>query len=234
MVTKGAHPGRYDCGVTVDMAVFTMRGGRFEILLVERGKPPFKGRLALPGGFLEPDEDLDQAARRELVEETGLSAARVHLEQFRGYGAPGRDPRARVITMSYLALVPGPPPAVAGGDAAGVRWVPVTEVEDVTVELAFDHHRIAVEAAEHARTKLEYTTVATAFCEPEFTVADLRRVYEAVWGTRLDPRNFHRKVSGIAGFLVPTGTTTARDGGRPAALYRAGTATTLRPPLYRG
>ncbi|MGH8880339.1 MAG: NUDIX hydrolase [Stackebrandtia sp.] len=219
--------------VTVDMAVFTVRDGRFEVLLIRRGKPPFASTLALPGGFLEPGEDLDQAAQRELIEETGLRPDRVHLEQFRGYGAPDRDPRAHIVTICYLALVPGPLLVHAGGDAASVRWVPVDEAVVGGYEMAFDHRNILADAAHNARLKLEHTTVATAFCPEQFTVADLRKVYEIVWGTTLDPRNFHRKVTKIPDFLVPTGDTTVRDGGRPAALYRAGTATVLQPPLYR-
>ncbi|HZE39876.1 MAG TPA: NUDIX domain-containing protein [Stackebrandtia sp.] len=219
--------------VTVDMAVFTVRDGRFGILLVRRGNPPFKGKLALPGGFLEPDEDLDDAAARELAEETALSAADVHLEQFRGYGAVGRDPRTRVVTICYLALVPSPPAVVAGGDAADAVWVAVDDILADPSMMAFDHARIVRDAAAHARGKLEHTTIAAAFCPKEFTLSDLRRVYEIVWGEALDPRNFHRKIMKVDDFLLPTGTATTRDGGRPAALYRAGAATQLRPPLYR-
>ncbi|MDP9075649.1 MAG: NUDIX hydrolase, partial [Actinomycetota bacterium] len=99
--------------------------------------------------------------------------------------------------------------------------------------LAFDHHRILADGVERARAKLEYTPLATAFCRPEFTIAELRRVYDAVWGAPVDPRNFHRKVTGTPGFVRPTGHTTVRDGGRPARLYRAGQASTLYPPLLR-
>lgn len=220
--------------VTVDMAVFTVADGRFQVLLIRRGKPPFEGGWALPGGFLEPDEDLDAAARRELVEETGLTPPRVHLERCGVYSDPGRDPRGRVVTVSYLALLPSPPRATAGGDAASVRWRPVSWVVEHPGELAFDHDRIVADAAEHARRELEHTTVAAAFCPEEFTVSQLREVYETVWGVRLDQGNFHRKIAKVPDFLVPTGMTTTRDGGRPAALYRAGAATRLRPPLYRG
>ena len=216
--------------VTVDLVVLTVRGGELAVLLVERGEEPFAGRWALPGGFVRPDEDLPAAAARELAEETGLAVGTVHLEQVATYGAPGRDPRQRVVTVSYLALAPDLPLPVAGTDAADARWVPLAQAEP----LAFDHGVLLADAVERARAKLEYTPLATAFCPPEFTVAQLRRVYEAVWGTPLDPRNFHRKVTGAAGLLEPVGTTTTRDGGRPAQLFRRGTATTLHPPLLRG
>lgn len=99
--------------------------------------------------------------------------------------------------------------------------------------LAFDHAQILSDGVERARSKIEYSSLATAFCPTEFTVGELRRVYEAVWGVALDPRNFHRKVTGTPGFLVPTGGTTTRQGGRPAQLFRAGGATLLNPPMLR-
>ncbi|MEZ0491696.1 NUDIX domain-containing protein [Kineococcus sp. TBRC 1896] len=215
--------------VTVDLVVLTVRGGALCVLLVERGEEPFLGRWALPGGFVRPDEDLPGAAARELAEETGLPRGLVHLEQVATHGAPDRDPRQRVVTVCYLALAPDLPVPRAGTDAADARWVPVADLPD----LAFDHDVLLAEAVERARAKLEYTPLATAFCGEEFTVAELRRVYEAVWGTAPDPRNFHRKVTGATGFLEPTGATTTRDGGRPAGLFRRGAAATLHPPLLR-
>jgi 8-oxo-dGTP diphosphatase len=215
--------------VTVDLVVLTVREGALHVLLVERGEEPFLGRWALPGGFVRPDEDLPGAAARELEEETGLARGLVHLEQVATYGAPDRDPRQRVVTVCYLALAPDLPVPRAGTDAADARWAPVDDLPD----LAFDHDVLLADAVERARAKLEYTPLATAFCGEEFTVAELRRVYEAVWGLPLDPRNFHRKVTGAAGFLEPTGATTTRDGGRPAAVFRRGTAPTLHPPLLR-
>mgnify|MGYP000870276477 CR=1 FL=1 len=215
---------------TVDLVVLTIRGGELMVLLIRRGQSPYRGRWALPGGFVLAAEDLDAAADRELAEETGLRAE-AHLEQLATFGAPGRDPRGRVISVAYLALVADLPDPVAGTDAAAASWVGLDEALDRP--LAFDHHRILAAGVERARSKLEYTPLATSFCPPEFTVAELRRVYEAVWATRLDPRNFHRKVSGAEGFLVPTGRTTTRDGGRPAQLYRVGETDLLSPPMLR-
>lgn len=218
--------------VTVDLVVLTVRDARFQVLTVRRGEEPFLGQWALPGGFLRPDEDLEAAAGRELEEETSLPADRVHLEQLATYGAPGRDPRMRTVTVAYVALAPDLPMPTAGADAADAQWRPVDEVL-AEGRLAFDHARILRDGVERARAKLEYTPLATAFCPSEFTISELRRVYEAVWGAPLDPRNFHRKVTKTEGFVRETAETTTRDGGRPARLYRAGGATTLHPPLMR-
>ncbi|MET9224752.1 NUDIX domain-containing protein [Lentzea sp. NPDC003310] len=213
--------------VTVDLVVLTVRADALCALLVRRGEAPFKGRWALPGGFVRVAEAVDAAAGRELAEETGVSG--LHLEQLGTYGEPKRDPRMRVVSVAYLALAPDLPVPVAGSDAAAASWVPVDEVG----ALAFDHARILGDGVERARAKLEYTPLGTEFCGAEFTVAELRRVYEIVWGVALDPRNFHRKVTGVAGLLTPTGESTSRDGGRPAALFRRGAAEVLFPPLVR-
>ena len=221
-------------GLATDLVILTVRDGRLQVLLIRRGIPPYAGRWALPGGFVRPAEDLETTARRELAEETGLSAERIHLEQVATYGAPDRDPRGRVVSVAYLALVPDLPAPVAGSDAASASWVDATDVLDDAGRLAFDHHRILADGVERARAKLEYSPLATAFCPPEFTISELRSVYEAVWGTPLDPRNFHRKVTKTPDFVAPVGTTTTRDGGRPAQLFHRGTATTLHPPMTRG
>nr|MDT0667911.1 NUDIX hydrolase [Micromonospora sp. DSM 115978] len=118
-------------------------------------------------------------------------------------------------------------------DAANTAWRPVADLLDAPGRLAFDHATILADGVERARSKIEYTPLATAFCPSEFTVADLRRVYETVWGVRLDPRNFHRKVTGTPGFLTATGRTSRRDGGRPAELFRRGAVTALHPAMLR-
>jgi 8-oxo-dGTP diphosphatase len=219
--------------VAVDLAIFTVRQDELQVLLVERGKEPFLGFPALPGGYVEGGETLDEAALRELGEETGINGRRLHLEQLHTYGDPGRDPRGRVISVAYLALGPDLPAPRAGTDARAARWAPLQAALDAGAELAFDHSAILREALERARSQLEYTTVAAAFCPEPFSISELRRVYEAVWGLPLDPSNFRRKVTRAERFLEPTGERRPPEIGRPAALYRRGNARLLFPPLLR-
>lgn len=240
--------------VTVDLAVFTIREGGLRVLLVERGEQPYRGRRALPGGFVQPDESAQAAARRELAEETGLSdVAGLHLEQLATYSEPDRDPRMRVVSVAYTALVPNAPEAHGGSDAARADWLPYTDwlpygerrphagerpragERPAHAPLAFDHDRILADAHERVGAKLEYTGLATAFCPPEFTLGELRQVYQAVWGAELDPANFRRKVLATPGLVeaVPGAARLTGGRGKPAALYRAGGATTLHPPLLR-
>ncbi|WP_433086701.1 NUDIX hydrolase [Dactylosporangium sp. CA-052675] len=215
--------------VTVDLVMLTVRADALCVLLVRRAISPYEGSYALPGGFVLDTEDLTDAAIRELSEETGLQHPASHLEQLATYGAPGRDPRARVVTVAYLALLPEAPAPTAGSDAAEAAWLPVESLPP----LAFDHATILRDGVERARAKLEYSPLAAAFCPPEFTIAELRQVYEAVWNAKLDPRNFHRKATSTPGFVVPTGRSTAGDRGRPAQLFTRGSATVLYPPLLR-
>jgi 8-oxo-dGTP diphosphatase len=220
--------------VTVDLAVFTVREGSLHVLLVERGEEPYKGHWALPGGFVLPRESAEEAARRELAEETGLtqdSVCAFHLEQLRTYSDPDRDPRMRVVSVAYAALVPDLPEPRGGGDAARAQWWPTGGLGP----LAFDHDRILADAHNRVGAKLEYTCLATAFCPAEFTLGELRQVYETVWGVELDRPNFRRKVLTTPGFVQAVDGPLRRTGGRgkPAALYRAGAATALHPPLLR-
>ena len=222
-----------DTCIAVDLVVLTVRDDRLCALLVRRGVPPHEGRWALPGGFVLVDEDLHDAARRELREETGIDDVAAHLEQLATYGHPDRDPRGRVISVAYLALVPDLPEPEAGSDAAEASWHEVGDLLEDPDRLAFDHHRILTDGVERARSKLEYSPIGTAFCSDAFTINELRQVYEAVWACELDPRNFHRKITATEGFVEATGERTTRQGGRPAALYRVGTARLLHPPMLR-
>jgi 8-oxo-dGTP diphosphatase len=220
--------------VTVDLVVLTMRGSHLQVLLVERGVEPYRGALALPGGFLNhAAEDLVTAARRELSEEAGLAADQLHLEQLGAYGTPGRDPRGRVISVAYLAIAPRLPEPIAGTDASDACWTPVDRVLSEEKQLAFDHRRIVADGVERARVKLEHSALATAFCGPTFTISELQEVYEAVWGVRLDPRNFYRKVQSVDGFIAPAGPTRKTETGRPARLFRQGPRRVLHPPMTR-
>lgn len=224
-------PGRLPVHVTADLAILTVRHDLLQVLVIERGNEPYSGWAALPGGFLRAGEDLRSTAERELSEETGLDGSTLHLEQFAVYSAPDRDPRGRVVSVAFLAIAPDLPVPAAGTDARSASWVPVDEIRG---KLAFDHTAILDDAVERARKRLEFTTLAAAFCGPTFTIGDLRRVYEVVWGVPLDPRNFSRKVASTQGFVEATGAKRVPDVGRPAALYRRGPALTLNPPLLRG
>jgi 8-oxo-dGTP diphosphatase len=218
--------------VTVDVVLLTIRDDRLQVMMVRRGSKPWRGWLALPGGFLRQTEDLSGGARRELREETGLDVEPAHLEQLGTFGAPGRDPRARTVSVAYLAVLPALPQPVAGTDATDAGWQPVAAMLDR--KLPFDHHEILAAGVERGRNKLEYTTLATAFVGPTFTVAELRRVYEVVWGRPLDPGNFHRKVLGSDGFVRPTEIQRTGGRGRPAATYERGDAALLNPPILQG
>ena len=219
--------------VTVDLVVLTIKHDELVVLLVKRGSEPYKGRLALPGGFVEEVESFEQAARRELREETGVALQAVYSEQLAAYGDPRRDPRGRVVSVAYLVVDSDLPDPQAASDASSAEFLPVQSLLARPRRLAFDHARILQDAVERVRNKIEDTALAVEFLPEEFTVADLRRVYEVVWALSLDPRNFHRKVTGADGFLVPTGKETRGDRGRPAALYRVGPAGRLYPALLR-
>ena len=230
--------------VTVDVVVLTIHQGQLASLLVRRLEPPQQGVWALPGGFVAEQQDLPEAAWRTLARETGVDALPpgIHLEQIGTYGWPGRDPRMRVVSVSYVALTPSL--ALCGALVAGghVRFWPIEDLAgDDAPRLAFDHATILRDGVERARSKLEYTTVALSFVQEPFTIADLRRVYETVWDTDLDPNNFRRSVSETRGFVIPLDGEVRRSHeagrGRPAALYRKGPtgllSHTIKRPLPR-
>jgi 8-oxo-dGTP diphosphatase len=220
--------------VTVDVVILTMSEGTLHVLLVRRGEAPFEGMWAIPGGFKRPAETLDEAAKRELGEETGVDAAPV-LKQFRAYGDPGRDPRMNVVTIGYLAVLRDVGAIVAGSDAADASLVPVSDVLSGQINLAFDHHRILRDAVERIRVELEVSGIATAFVGATFTMAELRAVYEAIWGVQLDAANFRRSIVAEDGWVIPTGRRArpGSAGGRPAELYRAGRAWREGGPIHR-
>lgn len=218
--------------IAVDIVVLTIRDRQLQVMAVRRGEEPDVGKLALPGGFVKKDEDLEAAARRELVEETNLEVE--FLEQVKTYGAPDRDPRGRTISVLYVAVVPDLPEGEAGTDATEALWVPVVELEKMS--LPFDHSIMLADAVERARAKLEYSPLAASFCREPFTIGQLRRVYEIVWGKQkydIDPANFQRKVLSAKDFVVATGEVVSDGPGRPAREYRLGTASILNPPVTR-
>jgi 8-oxo-dGTP diphosphatase len=214
--------------VTVDIVVFTVVDGDLKVLLIERAEAPFAGCWALPGGFVrvsdaaDQGEDLDAAAMRELSEETGLAAGSVFLAQLYTFGAPRRDPRTRVITVAYYALVPPDRAALvrAGSDAARARWWSVaSDLCDVT--LAFDHSRILEVALTRVRSSVDDAPLAFELVPPTFTIAELRAVYEAIKGQGYDPGNFRRrflrmKTDGI----IEQAPGKRQTGTKPAKIYR--------------
>jgi 8-oxo-dGTP diphosphatase len=220
--------------VAVDLV--TIHQGELAVLLVNRAIAPYQGSWALPGGFVRQGEDLETAATRELQEETGLKSAKTgHMEQLGTFGAVARDPRERVLSVAYLAFVPDLPAPVAGGDAGDAAVVCLSDIGKKSFgSLAFDHADILRVAVERTCSKLEYTSLATRFCKSSFTINELRKVYEAVWGLKLDPANFHRKVTKTDGFVVSTNEMSQGDSGRPAQLFSKGRAQFLYPPLMRG
>ena len=199
--------------MTVDIVIFTPREGSLQVLLVKRGVPPFEGQYAIPGGFIRGDESLEEAALRELHEETGMR--NVFLEQLYTFGDPKRDPRGRVITVAYYALIASDKLSlVAGADAAEAQWFPASSVPP----LAFDHKSILDYALERLRNKLEYTTVGFQLLAEKFTLGELQAVYEAILGRPLDKRNFRRKLA-LLGILKPL-REWRRTGRKPAQLFR--------------
>lgn len=199
--------------VTADVVIFTIRRERLKLLLIKRGVAPFKGSWALPGGFVRPEEDLEACARRELREETGISD--VYLEQLYTFGHPDRDPRERVITVAYYALIPSDRLALrAATDAASVDWFDVEPISP----LAFDHDEIMAVALQRLRAKLDYSTIAFQFLPTTFTLSELQRVYEIILGEAIDKRNFRKWVLALDQ-IEETGQ--RREGPhRPARLYR--------------
>jgi 8-oxo-dGTP diphosphatase len=195
--------------VTVDVVLFTVVDTDLKVLLVRRGEAPFSGAWALPGGFVRVGEErgargetLEAAARRELAEETGLASPRIYLEQLGAFGGPDRDPRGRVISVAYFALLDpelrgtvaarGGPVLRAGTDAADARWVSIAS-EARKLTLAFDHRELLEAALTRLRERVESSTLAFELVPPTFTVGELREVFEAIRGEAHDPANFRRK-----------------------------------------
>lgn len=234
-VPAGYDPSEFPAfAVTVDIVILTMAEGALHVLLVRRGAQPYAGFWAIPGGFKRPNETLDEAARRELREETGVDAPSV-LAQFGAYGDPGRDPRMNVVTVAYLAVLRDVGAITAGTDATDAALVPASDVLNGKLQLAFDHGRIVRDAIERVRLELEASGMATAFVGQTFTMAELRSVYEAIWGVQLDAANFRRRVITEEGWVIPTGRRSRPGpaGGRPAELYRAGHAWRHGGPIQR-
>ena len=200
--------------VTVDIATITITGGHLAVVLIRRAEWPHAGKWALPGGFVGIDESLRRAAWRELREETGLKAG--SLEQLGAFGRPDRDPRERVITVVYIALAaPDQLQLEAGSDAKEVGLFRLDELP----ELAFDHARILAHALERVRDKLDTEGVARRLMPESFTLSELQHACEAVAGTRVDKRNFRKRLTALD-IVEATGQSRQEGAHRPARLFR--------------
>jgi 8-oxo-dGTP diphosphatase len=219
--------------VTVDVVLLALHDGELSVLLVERARRPQRGSWALPGTVVEPDEDLVSAAARAVVARAGVVVDPGQLEQVATFADPGRDPRTRVLSVGFVAVAERAIPP-AGGAVASGRWWTIDAVADPKgLGLAFDHGDILTAALEQVRDELEWSDLATGLLEEPFTLGDLRRAYEAVWGGSLEPANFRRKVLATPGFVEPTGGLRTVTTGRPGELYRRGKGVSLHPPLVR-
>ena len=200
--------------VTTDIVIFTIRDQQLKVLLIMRGGDPYKGKWALPGGFVRMEEDLETGARRELAEETGISG--VYLEQLYTFGAVDRDPRERVITIAWYALIPSDKIQLqAATDAEAVGWFSLDELPP----LAFDHQDIVAMAHQRLVAKLDYSTIAFQFMPREFTLSDLQEVYEIILREEMDRRNFRKWILALEQ-IEETGEERREGAHRPAKLYR--------------
>ena len=179
---KYPHP-----AVTTDCVIFGFDGSELQVLLIERGIEPFKGKWAFPGGFLNMDETAGEGAMRELKEETGLENA--YIEQFNTYSEPGRDPRERVITIAHYALV-RIQEVKGGDDAAKAQWFPIDEVP----QLAFDHDKILRDAMRKLRERIHFEPIGFELLPEKFTMRELQILYESILGVKFDRRNFAKKM----------------------------------------
>ncbi len=200
--------------VTTDIVIFTIRQDELKVLLIKRALPPHKNQWALPGGFIKMEEGLEEGARRELEEETGVTG--VYLEQLYTFGQPDRDPRERVITVAYYALVPSNElEPKAGSDAEGVSWFGMKELPN----LAFDHKRILKMAHERLIAKLDYSTIGFQLMPTQFTLSELQHVYEVILREQIDKRNFRKRILSL-NLIKETGKERKAGAHRPAKLYR--------------
>ena len=208
---KFPHP-----AVTTDVVLFSLQADDLRLLLIKRKNAPFKGKWALPGGFLDMDEDLESGARRELLEETGIKPE--YLEQLATFGAPNRDPRERVVSVAYFGVLQSKSTAVSGSsDALEAAWFSAWELPP----LAFDHEEIVTRAKERLIAKFDYTNIVFRILPKEFTIPQLQRAYEIVQGKDIDKRNFRKWISATF-HIEETGKSHRAGAHRPAKLYTAG------------
>ena len=239
--SEGLASGDHKVLVATDIALFTIKDEIFQVLLIKRNVPPFLDYWALPGGLIRMDigergEEPEETALRELHEEIGLIKDFGYFEQLGTYGDPYRDPREqRVISIAYFGIGPSLEDPEGGSDTSHATFVAVEEAISDQMNLAFDHRLILTDAIARARAKLEYSAIATQFCGREFTISELRKVYETIWDAELDAGNFQKKILKSRGFIHDLGknANSSQTGGRPAKLYTAGTETLLSSPIRR-
>jgi 8-oxo-dGTP diphosphatase len=207
-VTKYDRP-----SVTVDIVVFTILNNSLKVLLIKRKEWPFKGMFALPGGFIKMNENLQDAAVRELREETGVKD--IYMEQLYTFGDVNRDPRTRVLTVTYLALINGNEVKLnAGSDALEAKWFCVKDLP----KLGFDHEEIINYAYERVKSKLSYSNIAFSLLSDTFTLTEAQNTYEIILNQKIDKRNFRKKINSL-GLVIPTNRTQI-GAHRPAKLYK--------------
>jgi 8-oxo-dGTP diphosphatase len=199
--------------VAVDIAVFTIIKGSLKVLLIRRKNEPFKGMYALPGGFLEKDENLEQAAARELEEETNVKG--IFLKQLHAWGDVKRDPRGRVVSVSFMALIDSEKfRLVATSDAEAAAWISIYELP----KLAFDHDKIIKDALNELRFDIQTTNIALQILPKKFTLTELQKAYEVILDTKLDKRNFRKRMKALD-ILKTTKESRMEGAHRPALLY---------------
>lgn len=201
-----------DAKVAVDVAIFTIKDNALKVILIQMKKKPFTGMWAFPGGLIDSRESLDEAARRELKQKTGVN--NVYLEQLYTFGDPKRDPYWRVVSAAYFSLISSDGVSIKTIEKySDIRWFDINKLP----KLAYDHRKIAKYALLRLRWKLEYTNIVYSLLPRYFTLSELERVYEIILGRALDRRNFHRKIKSL-NIVKPT---TKRQTGkhRPAVLY---------------
>jgi 8-oxo-dGTP diphosphatase len=201
-------------GITVDLVIFTVNKHKLNVLLTKRAGPPFAGSWSLPGGFVLENESLEDAALRVLKEKTGVRD--VYLEQLYTFGKPDRDPRARVITVAYVALIPWANlDQPESNKVAGLTWTHV----DQTPKLAFDHKEILSSAVQRLRAKVSYSNIVYGLMSDKFRLSELQKMYEIILGSELDKRNFRKRIL-ASGLLQETGKKDLLGAHRPAMLYQ--------------
>jgi len=208
------YPDHEQLGVTVDLVIFTVNRDRLKVLLTKRAEAPFPGYWSLPGGFLLTGESLDEAALRVLKEKTGVR--NVYLEQLYTFGKPNRDPRARVITVAYFALIPWA--NLDQPESKKVTDLTWTHVDQIP-RLAFDHREILKSAVQRLRAKVSYSNIVYGLMPERFRLSELQKMYEIILGDELDKRNFRKRML-ASGLLQETGQKDLLGAHRPAMLYQ--------------